>query len=58
MQDEQQIPDDGELSRIIAETRALVREAAQLIDQPMPDSFLGRKTQEPFPAENIAPHHR
>lgn len=30
--------------------RELMREARELLKQPPPDTFLGRKTHEPFPA--------
>ncbi len=32
--------------------RELVRQWSDLLRQPMPDTFLGRKTQEPFPEED------
>ncbi|MBH5368953.1 hypothetical protein [Bradyrhizobium glycinis] len=31
--------------------RQIVRECRELLKQPLPDTFLGRKTYEPFPAE-------
>ena len=31
--------------------RELMREARELLRQPPPDTFLGRKTHEPFPKE-------
>ncbi|MBV9062775.1 MAG: hypothetical protein JOY77_07575 [Alphaproteobacteria bacterium] len=40
---------DSGLSKVLAETRELVRQASQLLRQPAVDTFLGRKTQEPFP---------
>ena len=33
------------------ELRRLVREAREVLEQPLPDTFLGRKTFEPFPQE-------
>jgi hypothetical protein len=39
------------IGELLAETRDLVRSAAGLAREPVPDSFLGRKTQEPFPKE-------
>ena len=49
------MPENGDLSRIhelapeIAALRAIIAKARELLEQPMPDLFLGRKTQEPFP---------
>ncbi|QOZ68901.1 hypothetical protein [Bradyrhizobium arachidis] len=44
-----------DLSSEIAEQNARMRElladAAEVLKLPMPDTFLGRKTQEPFPME-------
>ncbi|WP_192859630.1 hypothetical protein [Bradyrhizobium sp. DOA9] len=34
--------------------RQIARECRELLQQPPPDTFLGRKTQEPFPAEGDA----
>ncbi|UQR66237.1 hypothetical protein LRP30_13700 [Bradyrhizobium sp. C-145] len=31
--------------------RQLTERARKVLDQPMPDTFLGRKTHEPFPEE-------
>ena len=31
--------------------RKLAQEASELLKRPMPDTFFGRKTQEPFPKE-------
>ena len=44
---------DEQLSRLIAQTRHLCRSSAQLLSQPRPDTFLGRKTQEPFAYEEV-----
>jgi hypothetical protein len=33
------------------ELRRLVQEAREVLKQPLPDTFLGRKTFEPFPQE-------
>ena len=41
---------DAGLSQALADTRELVRQASQLLRDPLPDTFLGRKTQEPFPS--------
>lgn len=41
--------DNGELLAIIAQTRILVRSAAELVKQPPPDTFLGRATLAPLP---------
>lgn len=38
--------DNERLSRIIAQTRDLCRSSAQMLDQPQPDTFLGRRTHE------------
>jgi hypothetical protein len=38
--------------RTAARTRQLIRSACELLRrQPRPDTFLGRKTQEPFPKQ-------
>jgi hypothetical protein len=37
---------DAQLDEIIAKARELVRSAAQILGQPSPDTFLGRKTRE------------
>ena len=35
-------------------TWAVIKEARKMLaDTPCPDTFLGRKTQEPFPSENV-----
>jgi hypothetical protein len=39
------------LSQELAATRELIRQASKLLADPAPDTFLGRKTQEPFAAE-------
>jgi hypothetical protein len=45
-----QIHSDNELVRmIVAETREVLRASAEVLDQPKPGTFLGTKTQEPFP---------
>ena len=36
----------------IEQTRKLTDEAREVLRQPRPDTFLGRKTQEPFPKED------
>jgi hypothetical protein len=35
--------------------REVVRESRELLKQPAPDTFAGRKTQEPFPKEDDIP---
>jgi hypothetical protein len=37
---------DEQWSRMIAQTRDLCRASAQMLGQPQPDTFLGRKTHE------------
>jgi hypothetical protein len=37
---------------LVAELRRLVQDARALLKQPPPDTFLGRKTFEPFPPED------
>ncbi|MDA9421647.1 hypothetical protein [Bradyrhizobium sp. CCBAU 53380] len=32
--------------------REVVRKSRELVNEPAPDTFLGRKTQEPFPTED------
>ena len=51
MPDQQSATDKCDLLAIIDQTRRLVRASAQMLDQPKPDSFLGRKTQQPFPKQ-------
>jgi hypothetical protein len=47
---------DWSLSQVLAETRELIREAAELLRDPPPDTFLGRKTHEPFSPEELDGH--
>jgi hypothetical protein len=35
--------------------REVIRESRELLKQPGPDTFVGRKTQEPFPKEDDTP---
>lgn len=42
---------DAGLSQELAKTRELIQQASKLLADPAPDTFLGRKTQEPFSAE-------
>jgi len=49
MPNEHRANDHLHLHQIVALTRQLVSEAAKLLSDPVPDTFLGRKTQEPFP---------
>jgi hypothetical protein len=44
--------DNSELARIMSATRDLVTQAGKLLRVAVPDTFLGRKTQEPFPKES------
>ncbi|MGX9431853.1 MULTISPECIES: hypothetical protein [Bradyrhizobium] len=37
----------------IEQTRELLRQSLELLRQPMPDTFLGHKTQEPFPGQDV-----
>ena len=39
----------GETVRVRYQLRIARETAARLLDEPGPDTFLGRKTQEPFP---------
>ena len=39
-------------ARDIEQIRALVRESREVLKQPVPDTFLGRKTTEPLPVED------
>ena len=39
-------------ARYLEQLRALVREAREVLKQPVPDTFLGRKTTEPVPDED------
>ncbi|MCP3367845.1 hypothetical protein [Bradyrhizobium cajani] len=60
--------DDHHLRRIHDEAAAIARQSAHLRDlltrsfeilkQPVPDTFLGRKTYEPFPSEPGFPRKR
>lgn len=49
------MPGDGkfhpqsELAPVIEQIREIIAQAHRLLREPMPDTFLGRKTQEPFP---------
>ena len=40
------------VSQQIASSRDTTRRSTELLQQSKPDSFAGRKTQEPFPAED------
>jgi hypothetical protein len=42
---------DGAIDRMIAQTRDVVRRTAQMLAQPRPDTFLGRKTHQPISCE-------
>lgn len=52
------MPDDGnlraqsELDPLLDRISAVIAQAHRLLKEPMPDTFLGRKTQEPFPKED------
>jgi hypothetical protein len=39
----------------LEQIREVIEAACAVLRQPMPDTFLGRKTQEPFPKENELP---
>jgi len=46
------LPSIQQVSQQIAETREVMARTVELLKQlPKPDSFAGRKTQEPFPRE-------
>ena len=40
-----------QLDDLIEETRKVIQHALDLLNKPMPDTFLGRHKQEPFPQE-------
>lgn len=40
----------------IKQTRELTRNAREALKKPCPDTFAGRKTQEPFPKEDDGSH--
>jgi hypothetical protein len=44
------------LAQTEAETRELIRQTLQLLRDPPPDTFLGRKTQKPFSFEKKDEH--
>ena len=52
MRNRRHTANDKHLSRIIAHTRGLCRDSAQMLDEPRPDTFLGRMTYQPFSREN------
>jgi hypothetical protein len=45
------LPHIRDLASVIAELRAIIAKSREALEQPMPDMFLGRKTQEPFPQQ-------
>ena len=44
----------SEIAEQIAFMRETVRRAVEMLRLPIPDTFLGRKTHEPFPADDPA----
>ncbi len=52
------MPGDGkfhpqsELAPVVRQFHEIITQAQRLLNEPMPDTFLGRKTQEPFPRES------
>ncbi|MBR0831428.1 hypothetical protein JQ596_38580 [Bradyrhizobium manausense] len=44
----------SEIAEQNAFMRAVVRKAMEILRAPIPDTFLGRKTQDPFPKEDEA----
>jgi hypothetical protein len=40
------------LATFVSRLRELIAESREMLREPLPDTFLGRKTQEPFPNEN------
>ena len=51
MPDQSRLPEMEGLSKEIERTRDICRLAQQLLKTTTPDTFLGRKTQEPFALE-------
>ncbi len=43
------------LAELVEELRKLIAWSREVLKEPMPDTFLGRKTQEPFPEERRPP---
>ena len=43
-----------EIAEQNARLRELAAEALKVLSQPVPDTFLGRKTQEPFPMTKVS----
>lgn len=39
------------LTAALDELRKVIAQAREILDQPTPDTFLGRRTYEPYPAE-------
>ncbi|MBO4226659.1 hypothetical protein [Bradyrhizobium neotropicale] len=48
------LPREPYFCKMIEHTRELLQKSFELLQQPMPDTFLGRKTQEPFPWQDDA----
>jgi len=50
------MPDKGipqpSLAQLINDLRKLIAWSREILKRPMPDTFLGRKTQEPFPRQD------
>ena len=59
MADKSQVYRVHDLAYDIFEQNTLVREiiakSLEVLSTPVPDTFLGRKTQEPFPREDTSP---
>ncbi|MGY3234433.1 hypothetical protein ACVWZ4_005044 [Bradyrhizobium sp. USDA 4472] len=45
----------AEIAEQNARIRELIAQACEVLKLPKPDTFLGRKTQEPFPKEDLPP---
>ena len=55
------MPEHADFQRYLAvflsRLRELIAESREILREPPPDTFLGRKTQEPFRNENDLPDH-
>jgi hypothetical protein len=45
-------PERDQATRQADESREATKRSFEILQQPTPDTFLGRKTQEPFPKED------
>lgn len=52
MADDNHISRTQQLAPEIASLRAIIEHGLEVLRTPVPDTFLGRKTQEPFPMEH------